>query len=452
MPTTTRPTTLATLKNWWWSYNRNPGDLDHANPTSDPLGSHAFAAERHGRSEQGGNNPTGTITFTLVAPAVLGGGVVYTDVVTVHGNGTYDTTKGTNPGGYLLPTTGTVTGTYQWNATYSGDANNTSVGDVDKPSEQVYPVLPTCVVNTSSNPDFIGSLPWFINLANDSTDPQPFMICFDIPEPGPFVINLTSGLKSTHPVIIDGTSQPGFAGTPLIQIKGSNQQFAGLTLGAGSSGSTIEGLNFVNFAVAGIQIETDRNLVEGNYLGTNMNGTGAGPGNAVRLLVDGTAYNTIGGTTSAAGNLISDNITGVVISGSGASNASSNTVMNNRISGNTMGVVISGSGASNASSNTVMNNRISGNTTGVVISGSGASNASSNAVINNTISSYSEAGVSISGSGATGTLIQGNSIRAPTAGVLIPRVQNMMEFTLILHRTPSVAPCPAMAMSSRATK
>ncbi len=110
-------------------------------------------------------------------------------------------------------------------------------------------------------------------------------------------------------------------------------------------------------------------------------------------------------------NRISGNTTGVMISGSGALNASLNTVINNLISGNTTGVVISGSGASNASSNTVINNLISGNTTGVVISGSGASNASSNAVINNTISSYSEAGVSISGSGATGTLIQGNSVQ-----------------------------------------
>ncbi len=39
--------------------------------------------------------------------------------MTVSGNGTY-----TTPTGYTLPTTGTVTGTYQWNATYSGDTNN----------------------------------------------------------------------------------------------------------------------------------------------------------------------------------------------------------------------------------------------------------------------------------------------------------------------------------------
>ena len=60
------------------------------------------------------------MVFSLYAP----GGVspAYTETVTVSGNGTYST-----PVGYTLPTSGTVTGTYQWVAAYSGDANNTSV-------------------------------------------------------------------------------------------------------------------------------------------------------------------------------------------------------------------------------------------------------------------------------------------------------------------------------------
>ena len=46
----------------------------------------------------GGFNPTGTITFTLFNPSNV---AVYTDVVTVSGNGTYTTAAGNNPGGYL---------------------------------------------------------------------------------------------------------------------------------------------------------------------------------------------------------------------------------------------------------------------------------------------------------------------------------------------------------------
>ena len=57
---------------------------------------------------------------------------VDTETVTVNGNGIY-----TTPTGFTLPSTGTVTGTYQWDATYSGDSNNSSVSDINAATEQV---------------------------------------------------------------------------------------------------------------------------------------------------------------------------------------------------------------------------------------------------------------------------------------------------------------------------
>ncbi len=80
-----------------------------------------------------GFNPGGTITFTLTAPASLGGGIVYTDIVTigvnsgaVTGNGTYLTASmGNNPGGYVP----IAPGVYQWAASYSGDVNNNPASD-----------------------------------------------------------------------------------------------------------------------------------------------------------------------------------------------------------------------------------------------------------------------------------------------------------------------------------
>ena len=52
----------------------------------------------------GGFNPTGTITFYLFAPGVTpnanDSNNVYSDTVTVSGNGSYSTSTGTNPGGY----------------------------------------------------------------------------------------------------------------------------------------------------------------------------------------------------------------------------------------------------------------------------------------------------------------------------------------------------------------
>ena len=49
--------------------------------------------------------------------------------MTVNGNGSYTTASGNNPGGYTLPGSGTVTGSYVWTATYSGDGNNTTAND-----------------------------------------------------------------------------------------------------------------------------------------------------------------------------------------------------------------------------------------------------------------------------------------------------------------------------------
>jgi len=69
-----------------------------------------------------GNNPTGTITFKLYG--VMDPGChqapIFTNTVTVNGNGTYTTSAGY---------TTTLAGTYNWIACYSGDANNEAVCD-----------------------------------------------------------------------------------------------------------------------------------------------------------------------------------------------------------------------------------------------------------------------------------------------------------------------------------
>jgi hypothetical protein len=96
------------------------------NPTAVTLGGSSVTL-RDSAVLSGGVNPSGTITFTLF----LAGTQVHSEAVAVNGNGTYTTT------GYTLPTSGTVAGTYQWNASYSGDANNSAVNENNNPSEQV---------------------------------------------------------------------------------------------------------------------------------------------------------------------------------------------------------------------------------------------------------------------------------------------------------------------------
>jgi hypothetical protein len=93
----------------------------------------------------GGSGPTGTITFTLFYNG--GPNPVDTETVSVaNGNGTY-----TTPTGYTLPTSGTVAGTYQWDATYSGDDNNNIGNDNNAVTEQVVvnPASPTLTTTTS---------------------------------------------------------------------------------------------------------------------------------------------------------------------------------------------------------------------------------------------------------------------------------------------------------------
>jgi hypothetical protein len=69
----------------------------------------------------GGDNPTGTITFTAYGPndATCSSTPAYTSSpVTVNGNGDYGNSPEFTPG---------TAGTYRWQASYSGDANNASV-------------------------------------------------------------------------------------------------------------------------------------------------------------------------------------------------------------------------------------------------------------------------------------------------------------------------------------
>jgi len=65
--------------------------------------------------------PTGLITFNLYGPndPTCAGPPVFTDTEVVAGNGTYTSDPFTIPGGL-----GTGPGTYQWIASYGGDANN----------------------------------------------------------------------------------------------------------------------------------------------------------------------------------------------------------------------------------------------------------------------------------------------------------------------------------------
>jgi uncharacterized protein YfaP (DUF2135 family) len=91
----------------------------------------------------GGSSPTGSITFTLVAP---GGSTLDIETVTVGGNGTY-----TTPTGYTLPLR-PMPGTYQWDVSYNGDINNNSASDNNDTAEQVTVAAPIAPTFTADSP------------------------------------------------------------------------------------------------------------------------------------------------------------------------------------------------------------------------------------------------------------------------------------------------------------
>ena len=93
----------------------------------------------------GGFSPTGSITFTLFQNG--GPTPVDTETVLVNGNGVY-----TTPTGYTLPRLGTVTGTYQWDATYSGDTNNQTASDTNALNELVTVSAARPSLTTTPNP------------------------------------------------------------------------------------------------------------------------------------------------------------------------------------------------------------------------------------------------------------------------------------------------------------
>jgi hypothetical protein len=124
----------------------------------------------------------------------------------------------------------------------------------------------------------------------------------------------------TDPAVVDGTTQPGYAGSPVVEIDGSGagSEADGLVITGG--GSTIKGLVVNRFDGSGIRIrEKGENRIIGNFVGTDASGTEA-RGNGTGVVVEDVALETrggfgnlIGGAKPGEGNLLSGNGRGVLV-------------------------------------------------------------------------------------------------------------------------------------------
>ena len=246
------------------------------------------------------------------------------------------------------------------------------------------------VINTADSGP--GSLRNAIEAADASSGG--FVIEFDIAT-GPQTIAPSSALPAiTATVDVDATTQPGYTGTPLIDLDGTSAGggTSGLVLAAGSTGSQIRGFVISDFSRDGILIESTGNFVQNSYIGTDPTGLAAAPNQVGVLIGAGSSGNTIGG------NVISGNTgAGVEISGSGANG--------NRVAGDSIGTNLTGTAAVPNAIGVEIDSGASSNTIGGTASGDG-----------NLISGNLGDGVQLNGATTTDNVVAGNQIGTDTTG------------------------------------
>lgn len=247
------------------------------------------------------------------------------------------------------------------------------IGEILSPSpftprlQQTYPgTFATFTVTTTAD-DGPGSLRQAIADANASPEADEIRFDLFILDPNfnfntdTYTIRPQSPLPAiTGPVTIDGTSQSGFRGTPVIELDGSQAGGgSGLTLTGGNS--TVRGLVINRFPAFGIEvIGGGGNVIEGNYIGTDSRGTTA-LGNGFGISISESPDNIIG--TPENPNIISGHtFTGILIAGA---NATGNQIQGNAIGTDLAGTADLGNGRwgifINAGDNAISNNTIAFN-------------------------------------------------------------------------------------------
>jgi len=268
------------------------------------------------------------------------------------------------------------------------------------------------LVVTTTDDSGPGSLRDAITQANNT--PGADTITFNIqPQGGVKTIVLSSTLPViSETVTIDGTTQPGYPGKPIIEIDGTGDH-GPVTYGLNITAPNclIKGLVINRVGIDGIDISgpsATGNMVQGCFIGINPAGDTGMPGGGDGIEINNGAHdNTIGGTSPGAGNLISGNFGDGIFIVSGGSN-------NNLVQGNLIGTSIFGTGAipnGHGDGFTVVFHgvQIAFGAQGNVIGGTAAG-------ARNIISGNVGNGVDIIAGGANNNLVQGNYIGTNSAG------------------------------------
>lgn len=323
-----------------------------------------------------------------------------------------------------------------------------------------------------------GSLRQAIFDAN--SNPGADAISFNISGSGTQTIIPLSPLPTvTAAVTIDGTTQNPGSATPPIEVAGASAGAGvkGLTFAGGNS--TVRGLVINGFDSNGIELSGSGDIVDGNFIGINSTGTGGQGNGATGVLINSGSGHVVGGTVTAARNVISANV------GHGVQ-VLLGPAMNHQVQGNFIGTDATGtiglgnqgdgvemlSGTQNVTNCTVggttagagnvisantgvgvqfitvgTSNLVQGNLIGTDASGSNdLGNGSSGVAINeannctvggtvagagNVISGNGSNGVRINAATATGNRVQGNRIGTRADGAT--QLQNSSDGVRILN-------------------
>ncbi len=267
----------------------------------------------------------------------------------------------------------------------------------------------TFVVTTTTDGNGAGTLRTAITSAN--SNPGADTITFNIPGSGTQTMPITSNLPViTDPVTIDGTTQPGYSGTPLIRFTpgvGGLNSLINITGG----NSTIKALSFASFS----GITTNNGMIvlasNNNVVAACHSGTGSGN---TQVYITG-ANNLVGGTTTADRNYFYGNTSGrenVIIRGIAATG--------NRVTGNVFGTTPAGARQTNSGKHILIEDapgNFVGGTVGTTPGGSCTGEC-------NVLSGSDNDAIAIFGTGSTGNTVAGNYIGLMADGLNVNRNAN----------------------------
>lgn len=243
-------------------------------------------------------------------------------------------------------------------------------------------------------------------------------IAFDIGGGGAQTIAITTGLPAiTADMTLDGTTQPGYAGYPLVTLDGGNSVITALTVDAGTTVS-LTGLKIRrmdNRAIADAGSVT----VSGCELADNVN-----------ALTFGGAVEMTGGSLVLTNSYVHDNTAnndgGAIAVSAGTATIDRSTVSTNLASGRGGGIFVQQPVPASPSALNVVNSTISGNIAGAAGGGISITNTDAATLVNTTVAAnrVQSAGVAggVDANASAGTMSVTNTIIATNTAAANPDV------------------------------